>query len=640
MKNLVKALATVIIIVIEHWPNNKYNEKTGGGVSAPPFCLKHVTKNTTTKMETLDRNNIAYKCHFATYLNMAFDNLLMLTSHIVDKYGIKYENGKGDNESGKETNKMRNKFTALCENLEIGDKLLVTKIQDELSRNLPFFQYLHTDLSEIHGQDVWTIRKTIECCYSTLLNCRNQASHGINVFTPTDEQTKYIRATDLITPLKNAFESARWVIKERFGLQEKELYFLKKEGYIVSKGSEKGEKDVFKTVDGNGERLSDVGLVFFTCLFLEKKYVRAFMEHSIFKAKPMRLTEQKIIYEMFSCYRMRQVRERLDCQKPDYALALDMINELHKCPRELFDLVSTGVQRGFRVKSEDSDVGEVLMVRSNDRFPYFAMRYIDEQLLFRNVRFQVALGNYRYKFYMKNCVDGGEPRLRSLQKELNGFGRLQEIEEKRKDNDSGYGQYIRTTPAADDIQTKPYLTDCHAHYVFNANRVGLSLQGDYMPTIDGDHAPCRQPDCWLSTYELPAAIFLHLLGGKPEEIITQHVGNIKRLYQDIINGTLQRGSSCEKAFEKYGIAPEFLPIKIRQFLDGEAFDNVAKFNCHAESTLRSMWNETKRQINVFENRRERARTQERGKKGSEDIKAGWLAQQLAKDIIAMQPSDK
>ena len=43
----------------------------------------------------------------------------------------------------------------------------------------------------------------------------------------------------------------------------------------------------------------------------------------------------------------------------------------------------------------------------------------------------MELGKFRFRFYEKIGVDG-EKRMRTLQKEINGFGRLQEIEELRK----------------------------------------------------------------------------------------------------------------------------------------------------------------------------------------------------------------
>lgn len=139
----------------------------------------------------------------------------------------------------------------------------------------------------------------------------------------------------------------------------------------------------------------------------------------------------------------------MESQSGRMALALDMLNELQKCPSELFETLSPKDRSRFRVEvditnssennsSDNSEESQVLMMRFQDRFPRLALRYIDECNVFDKIRFQLSLGKYRYAFYDKMCIDSKEPdRVRSLQKDLNGFGRLQEIEEERKNG--GYG---------------------------------------------------------------------------------------------------------------------------------------------------------------------------------------------------------
>ena len=83
-------------------------------------------------------------------------------------------------------------------------------------------------------------------------------------------------------------------------------------------------------------------------------------------------------------------------------------------------------QDKFRIEVKDSEEetgSTVLLLRSFDRFPVLALQYLDTMHKFDRIRFQVDLGNYRYKFYeKKNWIDKADEesadRVRILQKTL------------------------------------------------------------------------------------------------------------------------------------------------------------------------------------------------------------------------------
>lgn len=336
-------------------------------------------------------------------------------------------------------------------------------------------------------------------------------------------------------------------------------------------------------------------------------------------------------------------KERLDCNKPDIALGLDMINELHRCPKALYETLSADNQKLFRKSFDDQSFQDVLMIRHTDRFPYFAMRYIDDRKVFGNIRFLCNLGKYRYKFYMKRCIDNGQSRVRSLQKELNGFGRYQELESLRTGK---WKCLIRPFEnyCADTADTKPYITDVHTHYVINGNRIGLSVSltsdgtGDYFPTIDEDTVNSKASDAWLSTFELPAIIFLHLLGGNPEDIILEHIRNKRQLYKDIISHSLVCGTPESIIRQKYSLSFAQLPEKIVDYLCEKTFDAEEKFARHKTTVFEEMRKETELLKSYAQI--DSKSTKKRGQKGYQAIKVGQLAQILAKDIISLQKADR
>lgn len=143
----------------------------------------------------------------------------------------------------------------------------------------------------------------------------------------------------------------------------------------------------------------------------------------------MKKIDKKYGFEMLGVYCTKLPAAKYDVTTNNVALALDILNELSKCPDELYSLLSPQNQNRFRFL--DEMYNEVFMCRKTDRFANLVMEYIDKNNLFERIRFQVSLGKYRYKFYNKTCIDGSN-QVRSLQKDLNGFGRIDKMNEIRK----------------------------------------------------------------------------------------------------------------------------------------------------------------------------------------------------------------
>lgn len=514
---------------------------------------------------------------------------------------------------------------------------------------------------------------------------RDRASHHLFTDTRTDDE-KYIESERRVAKyLNHCFTVAMRIVRTRFGLDSAAMSFLTRERYkMVSTGvkdkrgrwRKKAEINpgfAYAVVDENG-RLSDVGRIFLACQFVEKRYVSMLLD-AMYAAdsktsglyRREREEQRKIVREIFGVCRVRLPKERLDNEREDIALALDMLNELKKCPAELFDRLSPADQQCFRVISAEGDE-EFLLKRSTDRFASLALRYIDERALFDKIRFQVNFGKYCYCLKAdKHCVDG-QTRVRVLQKELNGFGRIGEVERRRIGQDeqrywNGSALIRRFEDVVrNEVADLPYVTDCRTHYLFNGDRIGLAFttgrhpyldrSGNYMPAIDADHRViCIPPVCWLSLYELPAMLFHTLLcddeRGATEEIVRSCVARYRKFFGDVRDGKVGNIVCVDPehpqpeeygALEKrYGIAWRDIPDKIRDYLVGRT---RSSFDRYAADTVDRMIEKTKNRIRRFQEEWAVVGKKENkiGKRSYVDIRPGRLAGFLAQDIVFFQPS--
>ena len=427
--------------------------------------------------------------------------------------------------------------------------------------------------------------------------------------------------------------------------------------------------------------LSLRGLVFFISLFLEKKYISEMLAKTkaFYTVEDLRNPKrQSIVFESISVYRVRLPRQRYDSEQDKIGLALDMVNELQRCPQELFDLLSVSDQNLFRsTEKSDDDPNTMLMLRHSDRFAPLAMSYIDQQQVFPSVRFQIALGKYRFAFYDKKCIDGSgsdvEPRVRSLQKELHGFGRLDEIEKERTEK---WASLIRDMENVkqDTADSTPYITDHHASYLIKNNRVGLYWKAGKddpqpgLPTLTSepqakdlrqrkkngdDIVRLTSPKCFMSTHELPALVFYHMLYETlsdeerkqlsllaAEKVIKNWVESFKKFVSLVANGEATNENAIERAKElgiDYG---RQMPKKIQEYLNESVIGINEKLRQKLQERLDTHIDETQQLIDRLKRDLE-AVTDKRNRRGTRkfvEIKPGRLGSWLAHDMIALQPT--
>lgn len=447
-------------------------------------------------------------------------------------------------------------------------------------------------------------------------------------------------------------------IKEKYNYCTKDLAFIQDFRYKKNTDRRPGkprmilDMDFFLCMESFNEdktkkfHLSGVGVTQLICLFLEKQYINIFLSKlPIYGEYKINIEKQKIIRRSLSINSIVLPKERIRSEKGSMSIAMDMLNELKRCPRELFDTLSYSDQSRFRTVS--ADLNEVLQMRHSDRFAQLALQYIDYNRLFNSIRFHVNMGKLRYLFSgEKLCIDG-ETRVRVLEHLLNGFGRVQEMEQKRK---SEKGNFAETCIAIHDFEhikrddatpeNYPYVVDTYTHYLLENNKVEFSfVQDDIMPKIrekNGKWYVDKEiPACRMSTLELPAMMFhMHLMGAQAtEEHIHRVYENYRKLFTALSSGTLTKSN-----IGSFGIAMADIPQKVLDAVNGTGKNKDIQEWLLKETS--AMLEDTQIRIKRLkeDKRTVRSRQNKIGKPGFKQISAGRLADFLAKDIVMFQPS--
>src|SRR5690606_15875009 len=104
-------------------------------------------------------------------------------------------------------------------------------------------------------------------------------------------------------------------------------------------------------------------------------------------------------------------------------------------------------------------------IRHQDRFTYFALKYIDEKKLFEKIRFQIDLGKIILDEYSKTL--NGEEETRRVVENAKAFGRLQDLQDEEKIVAS-----INKTKS--DLQFEQFAP----HYNLDNNKIGVSFKDE------------------------------------------------------------------------------------------------------------------------------------------------------------------
>lgn len=568
-----------------------------------------------------------------------------------------------------------------------------------------------------------------------LNDLRDFYTHFSPYNTPESLKEQYVRQSQVARWMCDVFAASRTIDKERNSISTEEMNFLNEAKKQDDDKKWREDPDYYFAIKGQNQlsesfldphssiyqsyldslypkkrplALSDFGVFYFCSTFLPRNYTLLMADHAeLMENSPYCMTAEElekkrntcqteeerakivktdtprnnILREMLCIYRIRLPKgKRLDKEDTKGLLALDILNELRKCPKELYELLSKEGKEFFidRLNSSTGSAPDIVKrLRFSDRFPYLALRAIDECEVFNGIRFQVRLGSYRFKFYDKNCIDGST-QLRRLHKEINGFGRLQDIEALRKqtwkdllqrrvydsvqleDRSANLDlmQFVEETP-----NSTPYITDIRAQYNIHNNRIGLMWNSNecrllrdirdndiqrqkvFLPTlVNPDGTPkaygkdIEQPSplCSLSIYELPALLFYHILCNteeaqrcevefeKPQQVIINKYNALRAFFNDVINNPQQIiQDGLKTVLDRYNLKQSEIPQRILELVT--ACQKESKASNEAGTYLPNLLNLTMEEI--------RQQVREKGLERYKDIPAKFLKKISQEDII-------
>lgn len=692
---------------------------------------------------------------FAAYLNMARANLYSVLRYISVQCGLDV------NQSEDGMHELPVAKFASNKRPEVRQKVFLL-----LMRNIPILQQM-TQSGLTQGKpsngdrpakekhlavEQEDLQRVLQNLIRVVNFQRNLYTHADHYDTEEDKKKEQQREVDLCGPLSTAFNGSKREVKRIFCYTKEDMNFVDqnehmkripikdKEGKIIQ--DEKG-KDMYTFVECSdwyfrlfdtkpdkvtempiAQNLTTAGLVFILCKLLHKKYATQLVQKTgLFRTRaqngnsPFEKNENEVMFNIFCAHRIRLPKGRVESTASAYALGLDILNELQKCPSELFDTLSPEDKKQFQVKRKDDEIQPNpdddlnLFRRNGDRFPYLAMRYIDamretqddQSKVLKDIVFQVSLGKYRFKFYNRASLDTQRnDRVRVQQKEINGFGPIDKVEQKRKDKYSPIIRPISNDPKhlfdTDTAETKPYLTDQHTAYAITGNRIGITWNeviqkpqsddkrssirlnwpekektGDkgHNETINIeklDNDKCFLPNvpisteniaprAWLSVHDLPALIFLHMLGGDPEAVIKDTYKRFVLLLKDIRSGQLKPQANKEQlqnilSAEPYKLRLGDIPKKLQDYLSGIGPKTQEKANLafikwvnqqldgddYEEGIIKKLHiriEQFRQDLKAVGDKQNRI-----GRKGYVDIRPGSLARYITKDIMKMTSPDE
>lgn len=195
--------------------------------------------------------------------------------------------------------------------------------------------------------------------------------------------------------------------------------------------------------------ISQSGIVFLLSLFLDRKEVEA-LKANITGFKGKIVGENSLMFmathRIYSILAYKGLRRRIQASQEanKESLLMQMLDEMSKVPDIVYKNLSEENQKSFIEDwneyfkdyeeydggSEDAKVVHpVVRKRYEDKFNYFALRFLDEYANFPSLRFQVYLGDYIHHQTEKRIGDSSIITNRVIKDKISVFARLNEVNE-------------------------------------------------------------------------------------------------------------------------------------------------------------------------------------------------------------------
>ncbi len=526
----------------------------------------------------------------------------------------------------------------------------------------------------------WVLRMLAE----TLMALRNFHTHAYQAPANTDKE--------LLNLLGTWFDAGRREAKSRFEFLENEMAHLLRHNPNTKRENPDALHALSRPERG-AKKLTERGAAFFCCLFLEKQQAHEFLSQLRgFKHNQGRFHQATL--RTYGHWSIRLPFVRIDTSSTAQSLALDMMNELARCPAEIYEHLADEDQKKFEVGADtdadwlqpeggspdEDDSLRTRFIRHGDRFAPLMMDYLDQAASANaqhdtGIRFQLDLGDFYFAAYDKRLPDGSTD-IRRLKQKVLRFGLLSQALQQSQLKPSGWSTLERVNAERDFAQ--PYIVQTRAHYhrPEGGGSIAIQLAPDRAPHLYGEPQPnpskpgqlrpltSERPDFWLSPYELVnLGFYQHLRVAhaislpeaqfpKVRHLLSAYRASLERLYKDIqkqpdhwyspsahaLGSKLQNfcQSSSGKAY--YTLRPKDLPADLQALLLDQVKAPQHKMQQQASNTLALLAEDGYTRLRDVQRAKQSLTERIKpGKSAHRVLHAGDMATFLAKDMLRMQP---
>ncbi len=456
--------------------------------------------------------------YFGAYLNMARLNIFNINNHLAKKFGATPLGDEGEIPNSFLVHKISKNQTHVFSQLK--KFMPIARVFDDES--LPKFE--QESLINKKGKDINKLSKSLAFIFKELNEFRNDYTHYYSINLGTERKLKI--SEQMSDFLNENFIRAIHYTKERF----KDVY------------TEEDFTTASKTTIVNPDKtITQDGIVFLISIFLDRENAFQFIN----KIKYLKGTQNKMFTakrEVLSAFCIKLPHEKFISENPTQAFSLELINELNKCPKTLYDVITEEEKRAFQPGLGDEELENIYTnsipetiddykayiesitkkVRNNNRFSYFALRFFDEKEIFPKLRFQIDLGKVIIAEYTKTLDGKQEPR--KVVENVKAFGRLQDFRVAEE-----------TILTRINTISKTVFEQFSPHYNFTdkIGKIGINLtREDTAKFLNRPKSEkkvttyLKQPEveAFLSVHDLPKIILLEYLDkGKTETLINDFI---------------------------------------------------------------------------------------------------------------------
>jgi len=383
--------------------------------------------------------------YFGGYLNMARHNIYLIINNLTKTFSyLNFKEIADDAEIASDTHILSNIFDT--SNSIIDEERI--KVYNYLIKRhyLPFLKIFNAEnIIEIGNEytiDFKRLHNFIIKSFKKITDLRNAYSHYLSI--DDDGNIANSNKKELDSSIKGdidlLFKYAPQYSYIRNNQTQTGTDYTHLENYLLFEISE-------------NNTLTDQGLYFFINLFLTREHATKFLKR--FKGFKNETTPPfRATIQAFTSYALKLPDERLGNENPIHSLLMEILAELNKCPKELFIHLTDEWKKEFEpVLSENGrknivlnsinynelnneDIEEVTkelstLKRYDDRYPYFALRYLEDTNCLKRIRFQITLGKLIVNRYDKKII--GINQDRRVLKTVNTFGKLSDFVDKESD---------------------------------------------------------------------------------------------------------------------------------------------------------------------------------------------------------------